>query len=242
VKIVHRVLLPIGRQVDESLLDESAATLGLLTDGKLDIRAERELGTVLEFALYEVRRDGETLVERYVRTHPPDPGTRDGRVLRALPDARLAVFLIDGVEEGVGMQVHDLLGGPPAFVADETFGDPQFLGERFAGRLLTVDDVTISVGGFMPFDAIGIEDISYDLVERFPGRPVDSLHTLAGQDRTDAAVIIARAGIESRDWLVTQVLQDVAAMEGTEELEAALTDDRMLPPPAHPSRPKRRRR
>lgn len=216
-KIVQRVLQPIGRQVDESLLDESATTLGLLADNHLDVRGAHDLGAVFEFAVYEIRRDGETMVERYARLHPPDPSTRDGRVLRALLEARMSVFLIDGVEEGVGMQVHDLLGGPPAFVADETYGNPLFLGERFAGRLLTVDDVTLSVGGFMPLDEVAIEDILIDLVERYPDVPVDMMHTLSGQDRLDAALIIAAAGIESTDWLVTQVGEDMDAIGGVGE-------------------------
>ncbi len=240
LKALERVLRPMGSQVDESLLDESATVLGLLVDGQLDLRGQHELGAVYEFALYEIRRDGETVIERYARTHPPDLSSREGRLLRALAEARISVFLIDGVEEGVGIQVHDMLGGPPTFVAEEAYGNPLFLGERFAGRLATVDDVTLSIGGFMPLDVMAMEEILYDLVERFPGRPVDALHTLSGQDRTDAAVIIARAGMESMDWLAEQVLGDAMALE---EVDDAASGDALLPPrPAQSSRPKRIRR
>lgn len=233
----------MGTRVDSSLLDETATILGMLVDGQLDLRGEHELGTIYEFAVYEIRRDGETVVERYVREHPPNLDSRDGRLLKALPEARLSVFLIDAVEEGVGIQVHDLLGGPPTFIAEEAYGDPLFLGERFAGRIATVDDVTLSVGGFQPFDEIAIEDIFYDLVVRFPGRPVDALHQLSGQDRQDAAVIIARAGMESMEWLVTQALAEAGSLEGIDELDdAAFLDALPPPPPAHSSRPKRRRR
>ncbi len=241
--ILQRVLQPLGNHVDGSLLDESAMVLGLLVDGQLDLRGQHELGAVYEFALYEIRRDGETAIERYVRTHPPDLSSRDGRLLRALAEARTSVFLIDGVEEGVGIQLHDMLGGPPAFVAEEAYGNSFFLGERFCGRLATVDDVTLSVGGFMPLDVMAMEEILYDLVERFPDSPVDTLHTLSGDDRTDAAIIIARAGMESMDWLAAQALEDEIALEAMNELDVPLIADALPPPPpVHSSRPKRRRR
>ena len=174
--------------------------------------------------------------------HPPDLSSREGRILRALAGARTSVFLIDGVEEGVGIQVHDMLGGPPAFVAEEAYGDPLFLGERFAGRLAPVDDVTLSVGGFMPLDVMAMDKILFELVERFPGQPVDALYTLSGQDRVDAAVIIVRAGMESMDWLRLQAMDDAMALEEMGGLDAAPSGDALPSPPAHPSRPKRRRR
>lgn len=238
-KVVERVMVPVGRLVDAAMLGQAAAELGLVVDGELLLTGDHDLAAVLDYAMHELRADGRTVIQRRLAEHPPDPGSRDDRVLRALDSARYSVFLIDGIEP-IGMHVHDMLGGPARFVVDEAFTDPALLGERFAGRLVSIDDVTMSTGVFLPLDQLAAGDILDELIDHFPGRAVDDLHGLSPEDQTIVTTVIARAGLEATDWLVEQALLEEA---GLDPLSALGPDDEELPPipmlfPASPSSPK----
>ncbi len=246
-KVLNRVMTPIGKLVDESMLDAAATELGLLIDGQLYLTGEHDVATVLDFAMHELRTDAGSVVQRHLAQHPPVAGSTEATVLRALEAARFSVFFIDGVEPGVGIHVYDMLGGPARFVVDEALGEPAFLGDRFAGRLLSVGDITLSTGVYLPLDQIATEEILDDLLDRFPERSMDELHLLPPEDRAAATAIIARAGLEATDWMVEQALLEVAGDDPLLALETDTAEANPLPlptrtPPASSPSAKRKKR
>lgn len=244
-KVLDRVMMPVAKRVDEAMLDAAATALGLLVDGKLAIVGGHDVAAVLDFALHELRADGQTVIQRHLADHPPDAGSQDDRVLRALEAARFSVFLIDGVEDGVGIHVYDMLGGPARFVFDAVYANPALLGDRFGGRLLTVDEVSLSTGVFLPLDQLAAEDILDELSDTFPERTIEDLHHLPPEDRTVVATIIARAGLEATDWMVAQALLDEIGLDPLAALDTVEggADPLPLPDRAPPtSNPKSRKK
>ncbi len=226
-KALDRLMMPVSRFIDGGMMDIAATELGVLVDGHLMITGMHDLSAVADYALHEIRIDGLNAIQRYLAKHPPDPGSQDGRVLEGIRTARFSVFLIDGVEEGIGAHVYDMLGGPPRFVFDSTLGDPGLLGQRFAGRILTVGEITLSTGLILGLDQLGADDILEDLLDRFPEHAIDDLHDLSPEDQAIVTGVVARAGIDSMDWILDQA---VLAETGPDPLLALEPDEAEFAP------------
>lgn len=208
VRMLDRVTPPVAALLDESLLNEAAAELGLMIEGRFLGGGPNELASIIDFAMHELRRDGQTVIERSLDAKPPLPGSPDDLVLRGMVGSRFSVFLADGIDATIGMHLYDMLGGPPRFLYDASFGQRAFLGQRFAGRVLTIGEISLPIGIFLPLDQVAANDILDELLDSFPDREIDDLHDLPPDDRADVTAIIMVAALEATLWLAEELLRE----------------------------------
>lgn len=235
VKVYGRVNTAMSRSITPPMLDTAATQLGLMDDGQLFASGDNELAMILDVATFEVRTDGTTAVERYLAAHPPAAGSAEARLPHAMRAARFSVYLIDGVEEGIGIQVHDQLGGAPRLLFGPNLDSPAVLGLWFAARLITIDDVSFLSGVLLPLDEFGSEDILEELVEFFPDRAVDDLHGLPPEDQSVVTTVIAINGLEATDWMKEQLAIQDSELEAEPEIESPELPSSFPPPPARPA-------
>ncbi len=207
-RVLDRVTPPIAALLDESLLNEAATELGLMIEGRFLGGGPNELASVIDFAMHELRRDGQTVIERALFIQPPLAGSPDDLVVRGMVGARFSVFLVTGIDAGIGMRLYDMLGGPPRFLCDASFAQPAFLGQRFAGRIMTIGEISLPIGIFLPLDQRAADDILNDLLDSFPDREIDGLHDLPLADQADVTAIIMVAALEATLWLAERLLRE----------------------------------
>lgn len=208
VRVLDRVTTPVAALLDEGLLTEAATELGLMIEGRFLGGGPNELASIIDFAMHELRRDGLTVIERALFIQPPLHGTPDDLVVRGMVGARFSVFLADGIDATIGMHLYDMLGGPPRFLYDASFGQPAFLGQRFAGRVLTIGEISLPIGIFLPLDQVAADDILDELLASFPDREIDDLHDLPPEDRADVTAIIMVAALEATLWFAERLLRE----------------------------------
>jgi hypothetical protein len=104
---------------------------------------------LMDFCLHDIRQDGRNAIERFLEETPPPAESDEMAYLQALKEATFSVFLIEGVEPGVGIQARDAMRGDSRFVMDVVFSKLGHPGEPFVGRLMSTRDITMTTGAFM---------------------------------------------------------------------------------------------
>ncbi len=94
MELNHKI---IDALVDSEVIEIAARALGLGGNRQLVLDSEDDLAVLMDFALYEIRRGGKSLVERY-RQQYGGANHVERLLLDAMVRAQTGLFVVEGVE------------------------------------------------------------------------------------------------------------------------------------------------
>jgi hypothetical protein len=151
---LRRAALPLNHRLVETLpksvLDEGGKKLGILRKGVLVLDSEDEIAVLMDYCLYDVRRQGKNAVERYLAESPPPPGSDERVLLEAMLQARYSLFVVEAAEPGVGVTIRDLLRDEPLFLLDVGFSRTAPVGLVLATRIIAPEGIVKTTGAALP--------------------------------------------------------------------------------------------
>jgi hypothetical protein len=155
---LYQRLRTAGRELNNRLvqrlsrdeLHEGGRKLGILRGGTLVFDTEDETSVLMDYCLYDVRRNGRNTIEQYLIDSPPDPESDEMTCLRAMQQAIYSLFVVESVERGLGVIVRDFLSQEVLLVVDMGFGSTAQPGLVFASRLLHHDGFSMTGGAALP--------------------------------------------------------------------------------------------
>ncbi len=154
----YKHLRAVGRNLNHKLvkrltkdaLHKGAKKLGILQNGVMVFNSEDESSVLMDYCLYDVRRNGRNAVERYLIDSPPDLDSDEMLCLRAMQHAIYSLFVVESVERGLGVTVRDSLSNETILIVDMGFGSTAQPGLVFASRLLFHDGFSMTGGAALP--------------------------------------------------------------------------------------------
>jgi hypothetical protein len=139
-----------SKSMDESTLDTGGKRLGLRYGKALLVKSEHDVAVLMDYCLFDVRKNGRNVVDVFRRKSPSLTGTDESLCLQAMEQAIYSVFIVERVERGVGLLIRDVLSEELYFLVD--IGLSQSADERtaFASRLLPFDEFVMTSGAALP--------------------------------------------------------------------------------------------
>jgi hypothetical protein len=163
--IVRHYQSVLLKHVSAEAMHTAARRLGLLRQGVFVYSAESEMAVHADYCIYNMPVNGLNLAGRYLRDHPPVPGSDEETVLRAMAGARYALLSVSKLAPGVGVECYDLLRGQDIFMANRGFSLTGQKGAVLASRLLSLPGFDMSTGADLPVFAETMDAISEVLNE-----------------------------------------------------------------------------
>ncbi len=146
LQLNNRLVKTLSRDV----LNEGGRKLGILKKDVLVLDTEDEIAVLMDYCIYDVRRQGKNAVERYLADSPPPPGSDERLLLEAMLQARFSLLVVESAEPGLGVHVRDLLREEALFVMDVSFGNTALPGMVLAARLFAPDGILRTTGAALP--------------------------------------------------------------------------------------------
>jgi hypothetical protein len=176
-------------------LDEGGRRLGILRDGILVFGSEDETAILMDYCIYNVYRDGRNAVQRYLETSPPQPGSDESTVLKAMRQAYYTFVQVTAVERGVGVTVHDAFRDEVHFLADVGLSNTVPKNIVFAGRVLPFEGFLTTGGASLPIAGASGERVA-DILERWIERTT-RLSRLTPDQEAELAAMVIRTCLET---------------------------------------------
>ena len=85
------------------IIDEGGKKLGILNGNVLKLDTQDMITVLMDFCIYDVRRQGLNAIERFLAKSPPPPGSDDMVILQGMRQARFTMVLLESTEPGVGV-------------------------------------------------------------------------------------------------------------------------------------------
>ncbi|SPE30484.1 hypothetical protein SBA3_1670003 [Candidatus Sulfopaludibacter sp. SbA3] len=130
---------------------EVGEALGIMRNGVLVFETEDVSSVLMDCCLYEWKDNGKSLIQRYVETHPGEPGTDEHYLLNACLPAKFRVLFPESAVPGAGLYCRDILNKEDLFVMDVAFsqsiGDT---GPRLATRTIPLGEDWMTNGAALP--------------------------------------------------------------------------------------------
>ena len=145
------------QRLSKDVLFEGARKLGILKGNTFVFDSEDESSVLMDYCIYDVRRDGRNAFEKYLVSCSPDSESDELTCLRAMQSAIYSLFVVETVERGLGITVQDLRTNEIHLVADlglASTGRPEMV---FASRLLFHDGFTITGGAALPVGLVSAD-------------------------------------------------------------------------------------
>ena len=154
----YKRLRAVGRNLNQKMVErlskdalhKGGRKLGILRKGVLVFNSEDESAVLMDYCLYDVRRNGRNAVEQYLIDSPPDPDSDELVCLRAMQHAIYSLFVVESVERGLGVTVRDSLSNETILIVDMGFGSSAQPRLVFASRLLFHDGFSMTGGAALP--------------------------------------------------------------------------------------------
>lgn len=181
----------VGR-LSKDVIHEGAQKLGMLEGKSIVFDSEDETSILMDYCIYDVRRDGRNAVESYLSSCSTDSETDDIVCLRAMQNAIYSIFMIESVVPGLGVTVKDMRTSAIHLVIDTGFAISGQPGAVFASRLLFHDGFAMTGGAGLPMGLIppdgreGFEAAALALLEWQKGPHYDPA-TLIRECRSNGA-------------------------------------------------------
>jgi SEC-C motif len=113
---------------------------------------------LMDFCIYDVRRQGTNAVERYLAESPPASNSDEMVLLQAMREARFSLLAVEALEPGVGARVRDLLRDEELFLVDVGFSHTAPLGMVLAARIMAPEGIHMTTGAALPVGVLSAED------------------------------------------------------------------------------------
>jgi hypothetical protein len=158
----YQQLRQAGKEVHEHIVKHvtrddihaAAQALGVLKRGAVVLDSPEEMTVVIDFCLHNVYRQGHNAVDRLLAEAPYPPGSDHAIFAKALARAWFSCFLLDSLEPGVGVRVHDVGSGESLLIHDINFSQSGEPGLLFASRLIAPEEILMTTGITLP---IGVQ-------------------------------------------------------------------------------------
>lgn len=140
--------------LSRDVLFEGARKLGMLQGKTLIFDSEDQTSVLMDYCIYDVRRNGCNAVDQYLISSPPDSESEELNCLRSMQRAIYSLFVVESVERGLGVTVRDLRTNDINLVVDIGFGSCAQPGLVIASRLLFHDGFFATGGAALPIGIV----------------------------------------------------------------------------------------
>jgi len=174
-------------------MQRGARDLGMFHRGTIVWANEAETAVFSDHCIYDIRRTGQTAVERFAAASKAPPGTQERLMLDAMVSARYALLQVQRPVGSVGLAVADLFREEEGILCDVSFAATVPRGAILATRVLypKSEDFCMTSGAALPVSPDYLVDIAEIMMGLGVRRPAD----------------VARLGREDRDRLTTRILR-----------------------------------
>jgi len=158
----------IVKSLSRDDLQRGARDLGMFHRGTIVWANEAEVAVFSDHCIYDIRRNGQTAVERFSAASEAPPGSQERLMLDAMVSARYALLVVQRRVGSVGLAVADLFRGEQAILCDVSFAATVPRGAILATRVLypESEDFCMTSGAALPVspdDLLGIVDVLMEL-------------------------------------------------------------------------------
>ena len=112
----------LTKRLSKDVLEEGGRKLGMLRKGIFMFDSEHDSNVLMEYCIFDVRRNGRNAVEQYLIDVPPDSASDEMVCLESMRSSRYTLFVVDSVHPGLGITIHDLVSREKGLVVDIGFG------------------------------------------------------------------------------------------------------------------------
>ena len=186
----------LAKSLGKDVIGDVARKLGMLNGKEILLETEDEIVVLMDTGIFDIRRDGENAVERFLRERPPAEGTDERLILETMRSAWHSIFQVQSAERGVGVQFLDVLRDEERFVWDIGFSHTAQPGALMAARLYSPGEITMTTGAALP--------VYPELVKELPPKLAPCLDPGAGlldlsdpQTASDVAITLIAAYVRS---------------------------------------------
>lgn len=157
----------LAKELPRAALAECGKKLGLYRQGTLVFGSEHEVSVLYEYCLYNFRRGGKNVIERYRMLSPPPPQSTEMVLLGAMLKAYYSLFMATEIHDGMGAELHDVLRDAPITLLDIALGGTMSPGQFIAGRVLPFGEFQTFSGAPIPVSEAVFEEHLSPIVFKF---------------------------------------------------------------------------
>lgn len=162
-RVLNQLLV---ERLDKDMLHEGARKLGFLHKQTLVFHSEEESSILMDYCLYNVRRNGRNTFEQYLIDTPPDSDPYEMLYLQATKHATFSFINTEAIERGLGIIARDLITNETFLLADIGLGSSAKKGLVLATRLIPIEGYRITGGAGIPLGILP-DDTRDKLIEGF---------------------------------------------------------------------------
>ena len=186
----------LAEAVPKDVFEEVVKRLQMARGREIMQETYDEIVVLMDCAIFDIRRNGENFVQRFLRERPPAEGTDERMILEGMCSARHSLFRVLRVERGSGVLLLDGFREDHVFVWDVGFSQTARRGAMLACRIYSVDEVTMTTGAALPIDREWVDDLGPPL-ERYEDPVTGDLDLSDPQTASDVAIIITRECVKA---------------------------------------------
>lgn len=146
------------KRLSKDVLEEGGKKLGIFRDRTFFFETEDESSVLMDYCIFDIRRNGRNAIEQYLIDCPPDSTSDEMTYLRSMQSATYSLFVVESVEPGLGVIVRDLISPKILLVVDMSLGSSAQPGLFFASRLLHCDEFSFTSGTALPIAVIPAQE------------------------------------------------------------------------------------
>jgi hypothetical protein len=193
LQLNHKLLKTLSKEIIET----AGQRLGMFQNGTLIFDSEDEMSVLMDYAIYNVRIDGQNAVERYLDESPPPPDSDEMAILKGQLEAYYSLFQIVELERGVGATVRDRLRRDSGFIADVGLSGSARRDDVIATRVIPLDEAgfLMTAGAALPVTAGTLARITSALERTFT--PATDFTRLTPDQESDLAAMVIRLCVEA---------------------------------------------
>jgi hypothetical protein len=183
----------IFKNLSRDDLQRGARDLGMFHRGTIVWANEAEAAVFSDHCIYDLRRTGQTAVERFAAASEAPPGSQERLMLDAMVRSRYALLQVRRVVGSAGLAVTDLFREEEGILCDVSFAATVPRRAIIATRVLypESEDFCMTSGAALPVSPDDVMDIAEILIGLGARSPAD----------------FARLGREDRNRLTTRILR-----------------------------------
>ena len=127
-------------------LMEGGRRLGLVRGKTFCFNSEEDSCVLMDYCLYDVRRNGRNAIERYLVDTPPAEDSVEATILHSMQHAIYSIFEVEAIEPGLGIRVVDHYSNERHLIIDLGLAGSGQVGLILATRLLSFDGFSMTGG------------------------------------------------------------------------------------------------
>lgn len=178
------------RAIPNEVFETAGRQLGMLEGNDIYLNTRDESAVLVDHCIYDIRRDGMNVIEKYCEEHPPPAGTDEELLVEPIKAARYTLLSIRGRVAGKGVDAWDEFREESVFLTDESFSWTVTEPLALAIRLVHVEGYTISTGAALPLTSDEVPLMMQCIKAAFPGKPIRELAEHSSENHSELATLI----------------------------------------------------